>query len=262
MIAVLASRWDTGARTVHDVLVGRLGAESVDWVLPADLVQAGWSHQVAGSGATHTRIRLPDGRRLTPDAVLHRLVGVPIGRSAAKAKDRDYIAGEFTALIASWLLSLGPRVLGSMSAYATSLGPSSLAALAAAEEYDLPVARRGMLTRGGLIRPSLVGERHIPRLEWPGASGAPVPVDVVSDLPVTTRLLVAAGRAHGPLAHRYGAAAERLSAALDSNLLELSFADGPALIAVSVMPPLDTGPHVEAVADALIDLATTKAENA
>lgn len=262
MIAVLASRRDTGARAVHDVLVDRLGAASVDWVLPMDLVWAGWSHRVAGSGAASTRVRLRDGRRLAPDAVLHRLVGVPIGRSATSAKDRDYISSEFTALIASWLLSLGPRVLGPLGAYVTSLGPSPLAALGAAEEHGLPVARRGVLTRGGLISPSLRGERHVPRLEWPGAASAPVPVDVVSDLPVMTRLLVAAGRVHGPLAPRYGAAAERLSVALDSSLLELSFADGPALVDVSAMPPLDTASHVEAVADALIRLAATKAKSA
>lgn len=255
MIAVLAERHDPAARQVHDTLSRRVGPDRVIRVLPADLVRARWSHRVAGSGAVTNRVHLADGRHLAPDAVLHRLAGVPGAAAAATAKDRDYIASEFNALVASWLLSLGHRVLGPTGAHATALGPTPVTALATAERCGLPVVRRWQATRAGLTGSLQPGERSLPRIDWPGASGAPVPVEVVPDRPLTTRLLVAAGRVHGSLADRFGVAALSLARAIDTSLLELSFTTGPALVEVTTMPRLGTTSHVEAVADALIALA-------
>ena len=257
MIAILAGRRDAGARAVHHELSRRVGADRVVRVLPTDLVRARWSHRVSESGAVVSRVRLPPGRDLAPDAVLHRLEAVPAGSAAASARDRDYAASEFDALVASWLLGLGHRVLGPTGAYATALGPSPASALAAAERCGLPVARSGLLTRAGLIGPPAPRERHLPRIEWPGVASAPVPVDVVPDRPVTSRLLVVADRVHGPLADRFGATAQALAAALGTNLLELAFADGPAVVGVTTMPQLDTAGQVHVVAATLVAVAGT-----
>ncbi len=256
MIAILADRRDAGARAVEHEVARRVGAARVVRVLPADLVRARWSHRMSSSGDVVSVVRLPSGRVLAPDAVLHRLEVVPAGAAASDARDRDYIASEFDALVASWLHSLGPRLLGPVGAYATSLGATPGVALAAAERCGLPVARRGVLTRAGLIGAPVPGERHLPRIEWPGRDSAPVPVDVLPDRPVTSRLLVVAEQVHGPLAERLGAASLDLATTLGTTLLELSFADGPSLVGVTTMPRLDTAGEVQAVAGALVAVAT------
>ena len=114
MIVVLAERRDPGARGVYDALTRRVGPDRVVRVLPADLVRASWSHRVSATGVVESVVRLRDGRQLAPDAVLHRLVGVPAPSPAAHGRDGDYITSELIALVASWLLSLGQRVLLSL----------------------------------------------------------------------------------------------------------------------------------------------------
>ena len=255
MIVVLAERRDVGARRVYDALTRRVGADRVMRVLPGDLVGARWSHRLSTAGVVVNVVRLRDGRRLAPDAVLHRMTGVPVPPRADE-RDREYIHSELSALVASWLLSLGRRVLGATGAYATTAGVPPMTALSHARDYGLPVSRRARLTRGGLIGPACPGERHLSRLAWPGGSSAPVPVDVVPDAPVTSRLLVVAGQGHGPLADRYNEAACRLATTLGTSLLELSFAAGPRLVEVSLMPQLTTA-EVEAVTGALLDIAST-----
>ncbi len=256
MIVILAARRDPGARAVEHEVARWVGADRVLRVLPADLVRARWSHRLSAAGDVVSVVRLAGGRVLAPDAVLHRMEAVPAGVGASDARDRDYIASEFDALVASWLRSLGHRVLGPVGAYATALGPTPGVALAAAERCGLPVARRGVLTRAGLIGAAPPGERHLPRIEWPGLATAPAPVDVLPDRPVTSRLLVVAGRVHGPLADRFGAASLDLASDLGTTLLELSFADGPTLVDVTTMPRLDVPTEVHAVAAALVSVAT------
>lgn len=255
MIVVLAERRDFGARRVYDALTRRVGADRVMRVLPGDLVGARWSHRVSTTGLVANVVRLRDGRQLAPDAVLQRLTGLP-APSHADERDREYVHSELTALVASWLLSLGRRVLGTTGAYASVAGVPPITALTHARDCGLPVSRRATMTRGGLIGPASPGERHLPRVAWPGGSSTPVPVDVVPEAPVTSRLLVVAGQVHGPLADRFTEAACQLATALQTSLVELSFAAGPRLVEVSLMPQLTTG-DAEAVTGALVDIATT-----
>jgi hypothetical protein len=259
VITLLAEPEDTAARAVHASLGRRLGRDRVVRVGAHDLARARWSHRVSRTGTATSRVVLPGGRLIQPDAVLHRLVGMSTTSPAATPKDRQYIASELDALVASWLLGLGPRVLGPTSPYAGALGPSVGAALARAEKCGLPVARRAHLTRAGLIGAPRSGERHVPRMAWPGAAGAPVPVEVVPTLPVRTRLLVVADRVHGPLSERFGGSARLLTTALHTNLLQLSFAEGPALVDVTTLPRLDTPDQVRVVTDALLAIARSGA---
>ena len=255
MIVVLAERRDFGARRVYDALTHRLGADSVMRVLPSDLVGARWSHRVSATGVVANVVRLRDGSPLAPDAVLQRLTGLPAPPHADE-RDREYVRSELTALVASWLLSLGGRVLGTTGAYAAAAGVPPMTALTHARDCGLPVSRRARMTRGGLIGPACPGERHLSRVAWPGGSSAPVPVDVVPEAPVTSRLLVVAGQVHGPLADRFDEAARRLATALQTSLLELSFAAGPTLVEVSLMPQLTTA-DAEVVTGALVGIGAT-----
>lgn len=264
-VVVLADAGDAGAAGVVSALATRVDARRVVVVRPADLCRARWSHRVSESGAVSTRLGLPGGRILQDreiGAVLHRLTYLPLARFAtATAKDRDYARAELHALVASWLLGLGTRVLGTVSAYGEASGPiSPLAALGYAERCGLPVARLGSATRWGLLGPPGPTERQVPRLAWPGARSAPVPVDVVPVLAQeeTGRVLVVGDRAVGRLAEAYGPACRRLGGRLGTSLVEVRFAlavTGPVVVEALTCPPLDLPEQQVAVAAVLADLA-------
>lgn len=264
-VVVLAHAGDAGATGVVSALATRVDPRRVVVVRPADLCRARWSHRVSESGAVSTRLGLPDGRVLHDrevGAVLHRLTYLPLARFAtATARDRDYARAELHALVGSWLLGLGTRVLGSVSAYGEASGPvSPLAALAHAGRCGLPVARLGIATRWGLLGPPGAAERQVPRLAWPGARSAPVPVDVVPALPPgeTERVLVVGDRMIGRLTGAHGMACRRLGERLGTRLVEVRFAMGevgPVVVEVLTCPPLDLPEQRAAVAGVLADLA-------
>ncbi|MFG2820181.1 hypothetical protein ACGFX4_12205 [Kitasatospora sp. NPDC048365] len=260
-VAVLAGPGDAGAEAVAGALAARLGGDRVHRLTPARLARARWSHRVGPDGRARTRISLPDGTVLDsaePGAVLHRLTHLPVpGLARAGAKDRDYARTEILALLASWLLSLGGRVLGTVSAYGTVQGPvSPEAALAHAARRGLPVARRGGATRAGLLGRPGPAERVLPHLAWPGGASAPVPADLLPALRPDPdgRLLLCGDGLVGPLAARYGPQARELGAALGTGLLELRFAEG-RLTDVDTCPPLDLPAQRAAVVRALAELA-------
>jgi len=269
-VLVLAASTDEGAALVAAAVAGSLGHGRVLCVRPADLGRARWSHRVDASGAARTRITLPDGTLLDDGrtgAVLNRLQHIPaVGFGAASAKNRDYAHAELHALTASWLLSLGPRVVGGTAgAYGTAQGPiSPMTALAVAVRCELPVARRVTSTRAGLTGPLPPGLRVTPHLRWPGGRGAPVPVDIgpeqtgPGDEDSAHRVLVAGDDVvgGGPVVP-YAPHCRRLAERLDSRLLELRFLStgaGPALAEVDLFPPLDLPAHRTAVADLLMSL--------
>lgn len=264
-LLVLAAPGDGGAAAVVRALAARGGHDGVLAVTPAELARARWSHRVDGRGVPSTRITLSAGQVLDDrsiGAVLHRLPGMPLAARAEKgprAKDAVYAHSERQALVASWLLSLAPRVIGVISAYGTAFGPiSPTMALVHAERCGLPVARRGGATRSGLVGRPAPGERHVPRLAWPGGPGSPVPVDVLPDPTADgDRLLVAGDRVIGP--GDYAERCHRLAGALGTRHFELRFArraTRPVVTDVHLCPVLDDPRHVEATAA----LMTTVAE--
>ncbi|MEV7568402.1 hypothetical protein [Streptomyces tanashiensis] len=266
-LLLLAPPGDGGAAAVARALSARGGHGGVLTLAPADLARARWSHRVDGRGGASTRITLPTGRVLhdgTIGAVLNRLPGLSLGHGAAngpRAKDALYAHSERQALVASWLLSLAPRVIGMTSAYGTAHGTlSPTTALVHAERCGLPVARRGGATRGGLVGPPAPGERHVPRLAWPGGPGSPVPVDVLPAAPAAYRdtLLVAGDRVIGPRADDHGERCLRLADALGTRHFELRFAPratGAVVSDVLLCPRLDDPQHVEAAASFLLAVA-------
>ncbi|MCB5165818.1 hypothetical protein LG634_13360 [Streptomyces bambusae] len=284
---VLAGPGDGGAAAVTRALAARVGGARVLAVTPGGLARARWTHRIDTRGEASTTVVLPTGTVLadgTVGAVLNRSAGLPYpapargavggaAAAAARAKDAAYAHTERQALLASWLLSLAPRVVGVTSAFGTVHGTvSPVAALVHAERCGLPVARRGGATRGGLAPAAGPAERHVPRLAWPGGTGSPVPVDVLPEAPPAgprNRLLVAGGRVIGPRTGSPGLAGpagpadvgercRQLAAALGTPLFELRLApaaDTAVVTDVDLCPPLDDVRHVEAVADLLTALA-------
>ncbi|MFF0203325.1 hypothetical protein [Streptomyces sp. NPDC005017] len=266
-LLVLAAPGDGGAAAVARALSARGGHGGVLTLTPADLARARWSHRVSGGGAASTRITLPTGQVLDDGnigAVLHRLPGLPLAAGAERgprAKDALYTHSERQALVASWLLSLAPRVIGLISAFGTAHGTvSRTTALVHAEQCGLPVGRRGGATRGGLVGRPDPGERHVPRLAWPGGAGSPVPVDVLPQAPPGYRdsLLVAGDRVIGPRADEHGERCRRLAEVLGTRHFELRFAPratGAVVTDVDLCPRLDDPPHVEATASFMVAVA-------
>ncbi|MFB9371210.1 hypothetical protein [Kitasatospora albolonga] len=259
-VLVLADRTDLGAASVARALAGRPGCGRVLLLGPGELLRARWSHRVDAAGAARTVLTLPDGERLADDgvgAVLHRLTHLPLTRAAGvSAKDHDYARAERYALLASWLLGLGPRVLGPHHSCGTSPGALSPAtALALAGHLGLPVARTGRATRGGLLAAG-PGERLVRELDWPGGPGAPVPAELHPARATGPGLLLCGPRLLGPAAARYGPRARLLADRLGTTLLELRFTPTGHLTEVDLHPPLTAGSHRTAVADWLHDTAT------
>jgi hypothetical protein len=264
-VVVLAEHGDRGAAAVARCLGGRASGgrgPRVVRVSPGELARAGWSHRVGRDGRAETRIVLPGGRVLdgvSVAAVLNRLPWLPPGRlgPGASAKDRDYAASELRALVASWLLSLGGRVLGSAGPHGTAVGPlSGTAVLVHAERCGLPVARRGGATRTGLLDAVGPGERAVPVLEWPGGRAAPVPVELrPAERPgAGGALLVAGGRVSGSGAVRWTEACLRLAGVLGVSLFELRLSGG-LVAAFDPLPPLDGAGQAAEVAGALLAAA-------
>lgn len=262
-VVVLADSRDPGATAVAAAVARRAGAECVAVVRPVELVHARWSHRVDPAGAASTRIVLPDRRTLddqTVGAVLNRLVQLPDTVTFRSTRDRDYARAERHALVGSWLLGLGGRVVGVHNAFGTAsggVGPG--AAEAHAARCGLPVARCATATRGGLLGPTRPGTRLVPRLAWPGGAASPVPVDVVPELAPAGRVLVCGDRVHGELAPAHGAACRALADRLGTTLLEVRFGrgpDGPAVVAANPCPALDGPGDPDAIAELLVELAS------
>ncbi|MEU7728424.1 hypothetical protein AB0B78_24780 [Streptomyces sp. NPDC040724] len=266
-LLVLAAPGDGGAAAVVRALTARGGHGGVLAVTPAELARARWSHRVDGRGEASTRITLPSGRVLDDrsiGSVLHRLPGLPLAAGAderARAKDAAYAHCERQALVASWLLSLAPRVIGLITAYGTVFGPvSPTTALVHAERCGLAVARRGGATRGGLVGRPAPGERHVPRLAWPGGPGSPVPVDVLPEASAANldRLLVAGDRVIGPCARDHSERCHRLATVLGTRHVEIWLerrATGTVVTDVNLCPRLDDPRHVEATASLMVAVA-------
>lgn len=121
VLLVVADRGDLGGRAAARAAAHHLGAPGQGEVVVVsgdELASAGWSHRVDRDGHAHTSVRLagPDPRVLTDDtlaAVWFRSQQwlVPPGLRTATAGDVAYAHAELTALLVSWLSSLGPRAV-------------------------------------------------------------------------------------------------------------------------------------------------------
>jgi hypothetical protein len=170
VLLIVADPGDTGGRAAARVAAlpprspGGVDHEVV--VLSGDeLAAARWSHHVDSAGVARTSVRLPgpDAPVLTDDnlaAVWFRSQQwrVPPVLRAAAAADAAYARAELTALLVSWLASIGPRTVNAcegLSPTGPSWSPARWRQLAA--EHGLPVAG----SEGVAIRSVLVAGSHM-----------------------------------------------------------------------------------------------------
>jgi len=186
-----------------------------------DLVAARWSHHLTADGRATTTIGLPNGRVLDDDdleAVLFRSQNwqVPIGLRSAPAADVAYARAELSALIVSWLASLGSRVLNAVEGTSPS-GPAWSA------------ARWRQLAAGAGF--------------------------AVSDSARNRGVLVAGTRVIGAVDDAEARRCLDLAAASGCRLLEVSFTVGHEACDVEAVPLLCDPEHVAAAATLLSEMA-------
>lgn len=263
---VLAHTHDVGASAIAARLSSMLGTRNVTMVRPEMLGLARWSHHLGSTSGAQTCLTLPSGTEVHSSDVavlFNRLHYLPIPRfSTASPKDRDYAGSELQALVASWLYSLGPRVVNPTGPRAQARGPVSQRAwLASAASLGLPVVRRIVATSGRRINDTLPGEQIRLRVPWPGGLRGPVPVDVEQDTASESdgcSLLVAGDRVVGPLTEAFGAQCTAVARRSECTLLEFRFAPvlgKPALLRVDPMPSLAQPWAADAATELLVATA-------
>jgi hypothetical protein len=223
VVLVVADHADLGPRAAAREAALALGAAGsvarVVVVTGDELVRATWSHRVGAHGRVHTRIGLR-GATISDDdvagVVFRSQAWTPaLAARGASAGDAAYARAELTALLTSWLASLGRRVANACEGTST-VGP-----------VRRPQQWRRLAAQTGL----------------PSGEG-----DAVRRVLVAGSRVVGAG---GEEADRCLALAESAGC----RLLEVSFTASGAVGDVSVVPPLVTPAHVAATAALLEELA-------
>jgi hypothetical protein len=244
-ILVLAGEEDRGAVAVAQALTtaGRLG---VALVQPAVLALARWRQHIGASGRVQTQLMLADGRCFKDSdiaVVFNRLRYLSVPQfTRSSARDREYAAQEFQALVGSWLHGIGCPVVNEGQARAIGWQRSLTQWLALAASCGLPVLPA---TRGTSAR------------VMPPAGSVCTTLEA---LPATALIdmLVLGGMCHGPLATQYGEACSALARRSGCVLLACTFglvAGTYVLAAVNPYPSLLVLPSVTVVAGYLETLA-------
>jgi hypothetical protein len=223
LVLVVADHEDHGARraarAAASSLEGRDGAAV--WVVTgAELAAARWCHAVSVDGRATTRVQIPGRTEIYDDevaGVLFRSLTPPVppGLRHATEPDRSYAASEMTALLTSWLASLGDRVMNAVE----GAGPTG---------------------------PTWTPQRWLQLATEAGfecGSG-----------PTVRSVLVAGGRVAGALDPDERARALRLADLTGCHLVEVGLTDDAAAATVSCVPLLLDPAHVTVLAEALLDL--------
>jgi hypothetical protein len=219
MLVVLTYPHDAAART----LVDRWRSRGARLMVPRDLSQPGWRHYVGGCGEEWF---VSNGERLRTDVLSGVMTRMPSVRAQdlthIAREDREYVAAEMDAFLASWLTRLRCPVLN--RPVATSLmGPNR-----SRERWLLLAASAG-------LRPA--ARRSLA----PGGDPAPATAAVT----VVGRCWV------GAVAPQLGAQAVCLAERAGVDLLTVQF-DGPDRDAAFVCAELSIDVSSDEVADALL----------
>lgn len=236
LVILLPGPEDLGAGEVASAVRAR--GHDVVTLAPARLESLTWEHRLE-DGRVATRITLPGGRVIddrSVGAVLNRVVAPTLIRFARSGgRDRSYAIAEWQALLASWLGSLGDRVVGAIDGQGATPARGSLQWLAWARAAGLRTA-----SPIGVREPSAAAE---PTHRSLGRERA-----VIRHVVVDGRVVVPPR----PVAD-VAEAVCRLAAYAGSDILAARLAvDGspPTLVDVDLRPPL-TGVTADAVADLL-----------
>lgn len=276
VIVLLAHPNDVGAHAVARVLAGRSGPAPLV-LAPERLSGFHWAHRVGPDGRADTRLA-GDGLVLATSDVaclLNRTEHVTVPRFVrASARDRDYATMELQALVASWLAGLGSRVVNPSTAMMADAGPASPRQwLALAARHGLPTSPTAVATSSRALPAEALGAGAVrPLGPWvpvgtPTTGRVPVEVGPPTAGPGAASqvgVLVADGRAVGPLATRFGGACVAVAAEAGCRLVAFRFGVGdgddegalaPILREVVSRPALREPWQVAVVADLLADLA-------
>ena len=265
-VVVLAHSHDRGAAAVAARLSADLGPDDVTVVRPEALGLGRWSHRLGSTPDVQTDLRLLSGIEISSSSVsclFNRLQYLPSPRfSGASPRDRDYAAAELQALVASWLYSLGPRVVNPSGPRGQAQGPGSRRGwLALAAGCGLPVARSVAATAGRMIDAPLPGERIRLREPWPAGVRGAAPVEGEWDPPTGSEdetLLVAGDEVVGPLGDIFGARCREVARRAGCTLLEFRFGrigGELAILEIDPLPSLANPATVVATADLLLATA-------
>lgn len=116
IVLVVADRTDLGGRLLALAGGSPAAGRRLVHTTPQALATARWEHRLGRRGARRTTLTLPGGPCLTDDdlaAVWYRARAPLLPPAAASADPRDawYAVAELTALVTSWLASLGEKVV-------------------------------------------------------------------------------------------------------------------------------------------------------
>lgn len=226
-LVILAHATDRGARSVAARLASGPGPPAVRILVPELLGLGRWSHRVDPRGRVITRIAFPRAPPLVSTgmrAVLNRVqhLSVPHFRTAS-ARDRDYATAELQAVVASWLCSLGDRVVQPVRTHPwVTPWVSRLCWVQAAAGAGLPVEEHRLTSAPPALPPE-------------------GPADPVARSASHSTVLVAGDAVGGTLARRFGGGCLAAARTIGLPLLEFRFApagDEVRLVHVDPLPLL------------------------
>jgi len=153
-VLVVADPHDPGMRAVT-VLANRIAPGTVALAGPSELAKARWHQTITASGTVMTRVRLVSGQEISPTVVWCTVEHMLADGRFSEA-DAAYASTEFTALVNSWLLSLGKGCVNIPDGQCCA-GPSwggsrwrAEARRAGLAAPDPPRATSGRMVGGGL----------------------------------------------------------------------------------------------------------------
>jgi hypothetical protein len=233
VVIILAHASDAGAALVAEWLAARVGPQAIRIVRPESLTFAVWSQRVDRHGRMTSRVEWPSREAVEDSqvgAVLNRIRYLPVPRFRRScAKDRDYAAAEFHAVVTGWLGQFGERAVHVVRRHPllTPVLPLQHWASAAAA-CNLPVRARIIASSARALRWQVCRASGAQNARW------------TSEV-VDGTVLVAGNQTGGTLAHRYGVHCVETARALRAPLLEFRFASNgteEVLVDVDPLPPL------------------------
>ncbi|MFN0094676.1 MAG: hypothetical protein ACKVVT_07850 [Dehalococcoidia bacterium] len=253
---------DQGTEAVIASVSRSLGAETVAVLRPELLSRCVWRHEVEPHGQTKTSIRPPGGSGLddgTLRVVVNHAYHFPVPPAAkASLKDRDYAIAEFDGLVASWLLSLGRRLINPTGPHGRPGPANDLEWLLIAKAHGLPVARNIRSTAGSSLPRPVSGESLVQRGPWPGGASGPMPASLGPELEGCETVFVAGERSTGRLAARFGQQCAEAVTATGLRAAAWRFVEsegGYRVAAIDPMPSIGTAEEVDAFAALVVQVA-------
>lgn len=264
-VLILSHLDDSGAMQVAEVIGSQLGFRAVELLQPETLALTRWSHNIDCEGRATTSLKLTNHGEFNSESIgclfdrLGYFPSIPFAHSGEK--NRNYAAAELQALVTSWKLELGTKVVNPLSIGSGIVSPISQRRwLSLAQQCGLPISRSVASTAGSLIDRILPGESLHQLADWPGGASQ-IPAEIIRDDiggSVKESVLVCGNRVFGSLSEVFGLPCLKLARSIGYNLLEIQFGSFEGqfrVVEVSPSPLLTSSWAVNATAQMIVDLA-------